>query len=104
MRPVSVDKNVATTPVTYTEPMYRSHWGAYYGAGWGTPWGVASPTGGDLHVDTVVSIEALVYSLKQNKLVWSGRSELTNPSSINRRIEKLSSAAAKELQAQGLMR
>ncbi len=103
MRPVSVNKDVVSTPVTYSAPMYRGYWGAYYGAGWGTPWGLATVSGGEVRTNTIVSIETLVYSLKQNKLVWGGQSKLTNPSSIDKTIEKLASSAAKELQAQGLI-
>jgi hypothetical protein len=103
MRPVSVEKNRVTTPVTYSAPMYREYWGAYYGAGWGTPWGLSATSGGDVPTTTNVSVETLVYSLKQNKLVWGGQSRLTSPSSINQTIKKLAGAAAKELQKQGLM-
>jgi hypothetical protein len=103
MRPVSVEKEVTSTPVTYSEPMYRGYWGAYYGAGWGTPWGLATVSGGDIRTDTIVQVETLVYSLKQNKLVWGGQSRLTNPSNIDKTIEKLAAAAAKELQKQGLI-
>jgi hypothetical protein len=103
MRPVSVSKEVESTPVTYSAPMYRGYWGAYYGAGWGTPWGLATVSGGDIHTDTIVQVETLVYSLKQNKLVWGGQSKLTNPSSIDKTIARLAAAAANELQKQGLI-
>jgi hypothetical protein len=103
MRPVSVEKDLVVTPLTYSAPMYREYWGAYYGAGWGTPWGLATTSGGDVQTTTTVSIETLVYSLKQNKLVWGGQSQLTQPSSIQRTIKKLAGAAAEELQKQGLM-
>jgi hypothetical protein len=102
MRPVSVDKEVVSTPVTYSEPIYRGYWGGYYGAGWGTPWG-ATVSGGEIRTNTIVQIETLVYSLKQNKLVWGGQSELTNPSSIDKTIDRLATAAAAELQKQGLI-
>jgi hypothetical protein len=99
MRPVSVDKEIVSTP-SYSEPIYRGYWGGYYGAGWGTPWGAV---GGDIRTNTIVQVETLVYSLKQNKLVWAGQSKLTNPSSIDRTIERLATAAASELQKQGLI-
>jgi hypothetical protein len=60
-------------------------------------------SGGDIRTDTIVQVETLVYSLRQNKLVWGGQSKLTNPSSIDKTIEKLATAAAKELQKQGLI-
>ena len=105
MRPLSVDKEISSTPVTYMEPAYRGYWGGYYGYGWGSPWG-AGPivAGGDIRTDTVVTIETLVYSLKQNKLVWSGRSKFTNPPEVDEFIAKLAGAAATELEKAGLMK
>ena len=38
---------------------------------------------------TVVSVETLVYSLKQDKLVWAGRSETTNPSRVDTFVKEL---------------
>jgi hypothetical protein len=104
MRPVSVEKEISATPLSYSAPMYRGYWGGYYAAGWGTPYGLATVSGGDIRTDTIVSVETLVYSLKQNKLVWGGQSRTTNPSSLEQLIKKLSGAAAKELQKQGLIR
>jgi hypothetical protein len=102
MRPVSVDKEVVSTPVTYSEPIYRGYWGGYYGAGWGTPWG-STWSGGEIQTNTIVRVETLVYSLKQNKLVWGGESQLVNPSSIDKTIDRLATAAAMELHKQGLI-
>ena len=102
MRPVQVDKEVVSTPATYSTPTYRGYWDGYYGAGWGTPWG-ASVFGREVRFNTIVQIETLVYSLRQNKLVWGGQSKLTNPSSIDRTIERLAAAAVAELQKQGLI-
>lgn len=102
MRPVQIDKEIVATPATYSAPIYRGYWGAYYGAGWGTPWG-AAVEGGEIRTNTIVQVETLVYSLLQNKLVWGGQSKLTNPRSIDRTIERLASAAAAELQKQGLI-
>lgn len=104
MRPVNVEKEISATPITYSAPMYRGYWGGYYAAGWGTPYGLATVSGGDIRTDTIVSVETLVYSLKQNKLVWGGQSRTTNPQSVEQLIKKLSAAAAKELQKQGLIR
>jgi len=102
MRPVSVEKEVVSTHVTYAAPIYRGYWGGYYGAGWGTPWGVADR--GEIRTNTIVQVETLVYSLRQNKLVWGGQSQLTNPASIDRTIERLAASAAEELHKQGLLR
>lgn len=100
MRPVSVDKEISSTPVTYSQPMYSGYYGGYYGHGWGTSWG---PSGGEIRTDTIVVVETLVYSLKQNKLVWGGQSRTTNPKNVDQLVKKLAAAAAKELETQGLI-
>jgi hypothetical protein len=103
MRPVDVSKEVESTPVMYSGPMYGGYWGGYYGRGWGAPYGMGTVSGGDIRTNTIVQIETLVYSLKQNKLVWGGQSKTTNPTSVDKVIKQLAEAATKELQKQGLI-
>jgi hypothetical protein len=103
MRPLSVEKDVDVAPVAYTGPTHGSYWGDYYGAGWSTAWGPGMSGGGDVRVDVTVAVETLVYSLKQNKLVWTGQSRTTNPASVEELIQELAASAAKELRKQGLL-
>jgi hypothetical protein len=81
-------------------PGYSSFWagGGYYGYGWG---GVYDP--GYIRTDTIVSVETLVFSLEQDKLVWAGRSQTTNPDTVGAFIKELTAQVAKELQKQGLI-
>jgi hypothetical protein len=104
MRPVSVEKEVSSTPETYLDPKYSGMWGGYYEYGWNSSWGAPMVTGGDVHVDQIVSVETLIYSLKQNKLVWAGQSKTTNPEGVNELVKKLAADAAAELEKQGLIR
>ena len=101
MRVVGKDKEVSSTPGTYWgAPYYSSFWGpGYWGWGWG---GVYEP--GYLRTDTIVTVEILVYSLPQNKLVWAGQSETTNPSKVGPFIKELVSRAGAEMKKQGLIR
>jgi 8-oxo-dGTP pyrophosphatase MutT (NUDIX family) len=102
MRPVGVEKEVSSTPMTtYADPMHRGYWGGYYGHGWGSSWGMT--TGGEIRTDTIVVVETLVYSLKQNKLVWGGQSRTTNPKNVDQLVKKLATSAAQELAKQGLI-
>jgi hypothetical protein len=101
MRPVGVEKEVSSTPTAYSGPMYSGYYGGFYGHGWGATWG--PPSGGEIRTDTIVVVETLVYSLKQNKLVWGGQSRSTNPKNVDSLVTKLSAAAAKELEKQGLI-
>jgi hypothetical protein len=36
-----------------------------------------------VHTNTIVIVETLVYSLRQNKLVWAGESRTTNPTNVD---------------------
>jgi hypothetical protein len=104
MRPISVEKEVSSTPETYLDPEHNEMWGGYYEYGWNSSWGAPMTTGGDIHVDQIVSVETMVYSLKQNKLVWAGQSKTTNPAGVNELVKQLSAEAAAELEKQGLIR
>jgi hypothetical protein len=100
MRPVGKEKEVVATPVAYSGPMYGGYWGGYYGYGWGSPYAYG---GTEIRTDTIVSIETLVYSLRQNKLVWAGQSRTTNPTGVDQLVKETSTAVALELQKQGLI-
>ena len=48
----------------------------------------------EIRTDTIIIVETLVYSLHQNKLVWSGQSKTTNPANLNRLIENTAKRSA----------
>lgn len=100
MRVVGRDKQLTQSPGSYWGgPTYATFWGAgYYGWGWGA---VYDP--GYLRTDTIVIVETLVYSLEQDKLVWAGQSETTNPSKVGPFIKELVAKAASEMKKQGLI-
>lgn len=100
MRVIGQEKEINSTGgMWYAQPSYGSFWGGgYYGWGWGA---VYSP--GYLRTDTVVSVETLVYSLKQDKLVWAGRSETTNPSRVDTFVKELADLTAQHMKKAGLI-
>jgi hypothetical protein len=98
-RPVRTEQEIVATPM-YWGPAYSMYWGGYYGYGWGMPWYAYST---EIHTNTVVSVETLVYSLRQNLLVWGGQSTTTNPSSVDRLVHDTAQKVAKELGRQGLL-
>jgi hypothetical protein len=101
MRVVGKDQQITASPATYWgTTQYATFWGGgYYGWGWG---GVYDP--GYLRTDTVVSVETLVYSLEQNKLVWAGMTRTTNPTEVYPFIKELTAKVAAELKKLGLIR
>jgi hypothetical protein len=102
MRPIDVSKEVVSTPTSYPGGPYGSYWGGYYGHGWGSPWGMQA-TGVDIRTNTIVTIETLIYSFRQNKLVWGSQSRTTNPRDVDKVIRKLATDVAKALQQEGLI-
>lgn len=84
---------------TYTPgtAYYGSTWG-YWGYGWGVAY---SP--GYMSTDQVVTVETLVFSVSQNKLLWAGQSETTNPANIDAFIAELTHVVGGEIRKSGLV-
>jgi hypothetical protein len=101
MRVVGQHEEISGSVGTYyAGPNYATFWGTgYYGWGWGGVW---DP--GYLKTDAIVSVETLVYSLEQDKLVFAARSQTTNPSRVDTFIKDLAAGAAGEMKKQGLIR
>ncbi len=99
MRVVGRDQKISYTPgYTSAFPAYYGGFGPYWGYGWQT---VYDP--GYLQTDTVVSVETLVYSLTQDKLLWASESHTTNPSNLSDLVNEVSNAVAKEMSKQGIL-
>ena len=97
MRLVDARKVQTYTPATWTGPYYGSLWG-YYGYGWGT--GMYIPARVD--EDALITIETLIFSVPQNKLLWAAVSESKNPKNAKQLLADLVKTTVKELQKQGL--
>ena len=97
MRLVKSDKRTTWSPSTWSAPYYSSLWG-YYGYGWGA---VYDP--GVTRVDTVAVVETLIFSVPNNKLLWAGVTESTNPKDANRIIKDIVTGTVKEMTKAGLI-
>ena len=121
MRPMGT-RTKTETHKSYSDPMYGSYWGGYYGYGWGTPWMYPGSTRGALvagppvvygtpgpHEETytettqVIEVEVMVYSLKQNMLVFAGVSQTTEADKVDEFVTQLAAATVRELGAQHLI-
>jgi hypothetical protein len=100
MRPVDVNHRSRATETIASNDMYGGYWGGYYGVGWADPWVDKNP---DVQTDIVVTVETFVFSLPQNKLVWSGTSETTNPKNAEKLTLQLAQDSVRELQSLGLL-
>jgi hypothetical protein len=93
MRLVRVEQQVSSTPM---------HPADYYS--FGGDWGNAYPTGVDVRTDEIVHVETNVYSLENDKILYSARSESFNPSSTSKLIDEIATAVAEDLEKRGLNR
>jgi hypothetical protein len=96
LRPRGSEQKVTTTGGSYGPPYYGGFWGGgYYYNSWYAP-----PV---TRTDTYVAIETLIYDLRQNKLVWAGRSKTMNPKDVEAFVGELAVAVAGELRKAGLI-
>src|SRR4051794_5160229 len=100
MRLVKADTRENWTPSMWSSPHYNTLWG-YYGYGWGSVY-VYDP--GEIRVDQVAVVETLVFSVPQDKLLWAGVTESTNPKDANRVIKEIVTETVKQMTKQGLIR
>ena len=86
-------------PAAYwrNDPYFRRPWGAW-GRGWNSMYEATT-----VRTDTKVMVETRVYSLEQEKLLWVGSSETTNPTSSGDVVKDLADAVAKQLEKAGVL-
>ena len=96
MRPVGKRTEIVSDPI-YIGARYSHLWGGYYGYGWSEPWPVAVV--GNVRTRTLVSIEVLVYSLRQNRLVWGGQTTTTDSTSVTSLVETTARRVARNSSA-----
>lgn len=93
MRLARVEQEIsATSP----HPGYYGSFGGYWGHGYGAPM--------EVRTDEIVHMETNLYSLADDKLLYSARSETFNPSSTEELVDEIAEAIAKDLEKRGLKR
>ena len=58
---------------------------------------------GSVQTDEWVTIETLIYSLNQDKLLWAGTSRTSNPEGLQGLVTEVADAVASEVVKQGLI-
>ena len=96
MRVVGVQERSTYVPLS---PVYTGHPSFY--AYWGSSWGMVQRPGYVLN-DQVVSVETAIYSIKEDKLVWTARTRTLNgaPSKL---VDETVDAVVNHLRAQQLI-
>lgn len=106
MRLVGSKEETTYVPGQYVSaPYYGSPYygypGGFYGY-YGYSWGVVYEPGYTV-TNSVVTVETNIYSLTSDELLWTGRSESVDPSSVRGLIDEIAVALSITLTEQGLM-
>lgn len=93
MRLVDQNQQTSYVPGSYSGSYWgyhRGYWGGYYNPGY-------------YRQDTYYAIETQVFSLEENKLVWSGITSTVNPSKADKAINEIARMVFKQMQRDGFI-
>jgi hypothetical protein len=96
MRLADVDKDVQYVPGNY--PVYYGRFWRYYWNAWN-----AYYDPGYYKTTKTYTVETNVYSLKSDKLIWSGLTSTVDPKNINKLMDASAAAVYKEMKKQGFV-
>jgi hypothetical protein len=107
MRLVSKEKETTYVPGTYTGMYYGGFDGMYtgmYGYGFGNWYGMYSPNfydPGYYQETTSYMVETNIFSLKENKLIWTGTTESQYVTDLGQTVDAIMQAVVKEMRKDG---
>ena len=97
MRLVKVDKDQRYVPGSY--PAYYGTWRGYYGYAWPNYYDPGYYT-----TDKTYYVEVNVYSLKRDKLIWSGITSTINPTSGDQLFSGVAKAVNTKMKEEGFLK
>ena len=99
MRLIDVSKEVNYVPGSIdTYPFYFRTFGGYYRRGWSY-----YSTPGRYDTTQAYSVETNVYSMKQDKLIWTGLTKTTDPGGVDKLVAGISNIIYKKMMDEGFI-
>ena len=99
MRLVDVEKEKTYTPGNISlYPQYYRFFSGYYHRSWSN-----YSTPGYYTTTKVYTIETNVYSIKEDRIIWSGLTETTNPDGVKKITEEVAQAVYKKMVKEGFI-
>lgn len=99
MRLLDVEKEITYTPGSIaTYPRYYRTFGGYYIRSWRY---FATP--GSYTTTRTFTIETNVYSIKEDRIVWSGLTESTNPQGVAKMMEEITEVVYDAMVSEGFI-
>jgi hypothetical protein len=97
MRLVDVEKEKVYSPGTTSYPADYRNFSGYYYRNWFYPPGYYTMT-------KVYTIETNVYSIKEDRIIWSGLTQTTDPDGVKQLTEEVAKVVYKKMVAEGFIR
>ena len=99
MRLIDVDKEKIYTPAeTNFYPNYYRNFSGYYYNRWNT-----STTPGYYTTTKIFTVETNVYSIKEDKIIWTALTETTNPDGLKNLTDDIAKVVFKQMQKEGFV-
>jgi hypothetical protein len=93
------DINEETSYVEGTTSVYYGGYGRYYGYGAGF-----YSTPGYYTTDKNYFVETTIFSVKQDKLIWSSTSKTVNPTNIDKTVNEIADVVAERMRKDGFLK
>lgn len=101
LRLVDIEKRESYSPGVY--PSYYYSFGGFYGYSYGYMYNYTQDYGGQYRTDQIVTAEVVIYSLKNDQLIWKGETMSMNPNDLEQTISELSESVKSALIYDGLL-
>ena len=98
MRLVDVDKETVYTPANPSYPMYFRSFSNYYLRSYSY-----YSTPGYYSTTKTYTVETNVYSIKEDKIIWSGLTESTNPDGVKKMTEEITRIVYQKMLKEGFI-
>jgi hypothetical protein len=100
MRVADIDRQLTYVPGANTWP---GDFYGYWGNAWTYPYDPTYFYGDGVYGDYVIIIETALYSVNTDKLLWAGRSRTSDPRSIRKVADQVSTRAVDDMRKQRLL-
>lgn len=99
MRLIDVDKEKVYVPNSNMYPIYYRNFSGYYFRTW--PY---YSTPGYYATTKTYTVETNVYSIKEDKIIWSGLTETTNPEGVKKMTEEVTKVVYSVMKKEGFIK
>jgi len=99
MRLIDIDKEKVYTPAQHNSyPVYYDDFGRYYSRNWSF-----YNTPGYYTVTKKFVIETIIYSIQDDKIIWSGITETYDPQGVEKLTDEIASAIRRQMRKEGFI-